>query len=217
MYSHPLAPILAATARNQFPPPDGSVVFLPKPPHYAGVVAAFTGHTIIATDVPSEELADRLTPCDLAAPVSPAFLHWLGQRLGVAAWLLDAVLVHVGGGDAGLSLVERTDLAQHPRVALALSKRANVRVFSDKQGRGFVALGIGLVGRWEVSFEVEETARDAGLGRALLAAGRALVPPGQPVFAQVTPGNARSLRSILAAGFRPIGSEVLFHEVGNRR
>jgi RimJ/RimL family protein N-acetyltransferase len=30
------------------------------------------------------------------------------------------------------------------------------------------------------------------------------------VFAQVAPGNAASLRAFLAAGFRPIGSEVLF-------
>jgi hypothetical protein len=44
----------------------------------------------------------------------------------------------------------------------------------------------------------------------MLAAARALIPPGEPVFGQVAPGNARSLRAVLAAGFKPIGSEVLF-------
>jgi hypothetical protein len=49
-----------------------------------------------------------------------------------------------------------------------------------------------------------------GLGRALALAARHLVPAGEPVFAQVSPGNAASLRAILAAGYRPLGSEVLF-------
>jgi RimJ/RimL family protein N-acetyltransferase len=31
----------------------------------------------------------------------------------------------------------------------------------------------------------------------------------EPVFAAVSPGNARSLRALLACGFTPIGSEVL--------
>jgi len=39
---------------------------------------------------------------------------------------------------------------------------------------------------------------------------QASIPEGDVVFAQVAPGNAASLRAFLAAGFRPIGSEVLF-------
>jgi hypothetical protein len=41
-----------------------------------------------------------------------------------------------------------------------------------------------------------------------------LTPPGEPLFAQVTPGNAASLRVVEAAGFRPLGAEVLFHRDG---
>jgi hypothetical protein len=41
-------------------------------------------------------------------------------------------------------------------------------------------------------------------------AARTFGPPAEPLFAQVTPGNAASLRAFLAAGYRPIGSEVLF-------
>ena len=40
-------------------------------------------------------------------------------------------------------------------------------------------------------------------------AGLAAVPPGETVWAQVSPGNAQSLRAFLACGFVPIGSEVL--------
>lgn len=48
-----------------------------------------------------------------------------------------------------------------------------------------------------------------GRGRSLLADALTLVPSGEPVFAAVTPGNARSLRAFLACGFVPLGSEVL--------
>jgi hypothetical protein len=37
-----------------------------------------------------------------------------------------------------------------------------------------------------------------------------LAPRGEPLFAQVAPGNAASLRAFLAAGYRPVGAEVLF-------
>ncbi|WP_262505693.1 hypothetical protein [Streptomyces sp. TRM68367] len=48
-----------------------------------------------------------------------------------------------------------------------------------------------------------------GHGRSLLSDALSLVPEGEPVFAAVSPGNARSLRAFLACGFTPIGSEVL--------
>jgi L-amino acid N-acyltransferase YncA len=71
-------------------------------------------------------------------------------------------------------------------------------------------LGRGLAGRLEASFEVEPAQRSRGLGRALALAARSMVPEGEPLFAQVTPGNAGSLRAVLAAGFRPIGGEAQF-------
>jgi hypothetical protein len=61
-----------------------------------------------------------------------------------------------------------------------------------------------------MAYEVAEPARGNGLGRRLAITARTLVASDQPLFAQVAPGNASSLRSALAAGFRPIGSEVLF-------
>ncbi|NGN62857.1 GNAT family N-acetyltransferase, partial [Streptomyces sp. A7024] len=49
----------------------------------------------------------------------------------------------------------------------------------------------------------------AGLGRRLAAAARRLVPDGAPLWAQIAPGNAASVRAFLAAGFRPVGAEAL--------
>jgi hypothetical protein len=67
-----------------------------------------------------------------------------------------------------------------------------------------VTVAAGLAGRTEMSVE----AVVPGAGRSLLK--EALVPAGEPVFAAVAPGNARSLRAFLAEGFVSVGSEVIF-------
>ena len=56
---------------------------------------------------------------------------------------------------------------------------------------------------------MHEKSRGTGYGRALATAARHLVPDGRPVWAQVAPGNASSLRAFLAAGYVPVGSEVI--------
>jgi hypothetical protein len=70
-----------------------------------------------------------------------------------------------------------------------------------------VTLSLVLAGRLELSLEVVDQGN--GVGQSLLADGLHLVPAGEPVFAAVSPGNVRSLRLFLTAGFRPIGSEVI--------
>jgi ribosomal protein S18 acetylase RimI-like enzyme len=60
-----------------------------------------------------------------------------------------------------------------------------------------------------MGLEIKPEHRDKGLGRSLIRAAARLAPDGEPLFAQVTPGNARSVRAFLAAGYRPIGSEVV--------
>ena len=82
-------------------------------------------------------------------------------------------------------------------------------MFGDDD-RGLLTLGRGLAGRLELSVELhDETDRNDGAGRALIGAGLAVAAPGDLVWAQVSPGNAASLRAFLACGFVPIGSEVL--------
>jgi RimJ/RimL family protein N-acetyltransferase len=99
-------------------------------------------------------------------------------------------------------------------VARALRYRDGLQVWTAQGGAGVLVLGRGLAGRREVAFEVDPARRNRGLGRRLVAAARHLTPPGEPLFAQVAPGNAASLRVVEAAGFRPIGAEVLFHRGG---
>lgn len=50
--------------------------------------------------------------------------------------------------------------------------------------------------------------RGAGLGRALAAAARHLVPGGSPLWAQIAPANAASVRAFLAAGYKLVGAEA---------
>lgn len=51
-------------------------------------------------------------------------------------------------------------------------------------------------------------ARGQRLGERLARAARHLVPDGV-VWAQQSPGNARSVRTFQVAGYRPVGSEAL--------
>jgi hypothetical protein len=117
------------------------------------------------------------------------------------------VLVARGTDATGSPLPVRTDLGEHPRVQRAQRYRPDATVYGDE--RGLVAIGHGLVGRLELSVELLVGEHGLGSGRALISAGLELVDTGEPVWAQVAPGNAASLRAFLSCGFVPIGAETL--------
>jgi GNAT superfamily N-acetyltransferase len=170
---------------------------------------------VVAAPVDPDLVAARLPEGDLGAPMSPGFLGWLAERLGSHPGSLDVVLAAPGlGGEPPLALRPVNDPARHPRAARAQRYRRDLRVWTDLEGAGVLIVGRGLAGRREVSFEVDPGGRNRGLGRLLVAAARHLTSAGEPLFAQVSPGNAASLRVVEAAGFRPIGAEVLFHRDG---
>jgi GNAT superfamily N-acetyltransferase len=207
--------LLRDAAMGDPPPADGVVEVWPAPPGAVDAVLAFTAHHVVAAAVDPDLVAARLPEGDLGAPMSPGFLGWLGERLGSHPGSLDVVLAAGGlGGAPPMELRDGVDPERHPRVARALRYRADLRSWTDPEGVGVLVLGRGLAGRREVAFEVDPAARGRGLGRLLVTAARHLTPPGEPLFAQVTPGNAASLRVVEAAGFRPIGAEVLFHRDG---
>jgi hypothetical protein len=116
----------------------------------------------------------------------------------------------VGCGQGGGSLPFRDDLEDHIRVRYARTLRQNVRVHGDE--RGFITLSNGLGGRPEMSIELTSGTENRGVGRALIAEALKLTPLGEPLFAAVSPGNARSVRAFLAMGFVPIGSEVIIDQ-----
>jgi GNAT superfamily N-acetyltransferase len=180
---------------------------LPAPVGARAVVVGGTAWHVVAADVDPRWVAEAVVDDPIAAPLGARFLAALADRVGVEPGVLDAVLV-APHGTSDLELVAAEP--DHPRVRRALLHRTDVRVWCTPDGAGLVTVGRGVAGRWEVSLEVEPAARCRGLGTALALAARARVPAGAPLWAQVAPANVASLRAFLAAGYRPVGAEVLF-------
>ncbi|MGV2916575.1 hypothetical protein [Streptomyces alfalfae] len=202
---HPLLAFFLDAADNRFPPTDGRVTVLPPLPAGLECSVAFTGHAVVATAL-TDEAVHAQSPDGFGESLSADFLRHLA---GPTGWIdvIDATLTARGAGGPP-RLAQLTDADDHPRVRHARRLRSNVRVHGDE--RGLITLADGLAGRREVSIELHRTQDSSrGYGRSLLSDALSLVPEGEPVFAAVSPGNARSLRAFLACGFTPIGSEVL--------
>jgi hypothetical protein len=207
----PLGRLLEDAARGRPPPADGSVALLPSPSGPCDVVMAFTAHSVVAaTGVGEEEVRHRLDPDDLGAAHKAPFLSWLGARLGSTPGSLDVVLAAEALPGTPPLALEPSPAPDHPRVARAARYRLDVTAWHEPGSGAVLTIGRGVAGRNEVAFEVGRAERGAGRGRSLAAAARHLVPEGELVFAQVAPGNAASLRAVLAAGYVPLGAEVLF-------
>ncbi|MEU1413445.1 GNAT family N-acetyltransferase [Streptomyces sp. NPDC049097] len=205
-----LRDILDAAARDVFPPADGgTTVVRQHSPRDAGIIA-FTAHSVVFTDEDPDWVLGTLRgiECDaLAATMNARFLAAFMARTGRTTDTVDVLVVgSAQAGEPPLPL-RRIDDPGHPRVVASRRRRDDVRVWTA-QG-GLLVLGRGVAGRLEVAVEVAPEARQRGLGRALVSAARRL-SGGEPVWAQVSAGNARSLRAFQAAGYRPVASEALF-------
>ncbi|MFD5795230.1 GNAT family N-acetyltransferase [Streptomyces diastatochromogenes] len=205
-----LRDILDAAAQGVFPPADGGTTVVPQPsPRDAGVLA-FTAHSVVFTDEDPDWVHATLRAvteeCDaLAATMNARFLTALMDRTGRRTDTIDVMVVGSPlPGRPALALREIAD-PSHPRVVSSRLRRDDVRVWAADGG--VLVLGRGVAGRLEAAVEVDGAVRHRGLGRALVTAARQLA--GEPVWAQVSAGNARSLRAFQAAGYRPVGSEVL--------
>ncbi|MEU8226582.1 GNAT family N-acetyltransferase [Kribbella sp. NPDC048915] len=208
-----LAAILRGAERGVFPPPDLGLTLVPAPSDRESCVVAFTGHVVIAADVDPAWVAERIPDGDLSAPTNPPFLSALEDFTGRRVNAIDAMLLApalVDPAERAAATAELTELPNldHPRVRRAWRYRDDVRAYGDTHG-GLVVTGRGLAGRFECALEVPAEARGQGYGRRLAYAARGLCPPDGAVWAQVTPGNAASLRTFLAAGYKPVGSEAL--------
>ncbi|WP_053662715.1 GNAT family N-acetyltransferase [Streptomyces sp. NRRL F-7442] len=205
-----LRDILDAAARGVFPPADGGTSVVPQHAGRDAGVIAFTAHSVVFTDEDEGWVRGTLAALDcdpLAAAMHPRFLTAFAERTGRTTDTVDVLLT-------GAPLPGRPDIAPaevadpgHPRVVAARRRRDGVRVWAADGG--VLVLGRGVGGRLEVAVEVADGARHRGLGRRLMTAARQW-SAGEAVWAQVSAGNARSLRAFQAAGYRPVGSEALF-------
>ena len=202
-----LAEVLREAAAGRFPAADGSVTILPQPSARDAGVIGFTAHAVIFADTDPDWILQQLPPGDLSAPLSAPFLQALCEATDRDAHSIDVLCVtETLPGPAPVDLREETDI-EHPRIARALRYRDDVRAW--RADGGVVLLGRGVAGRLETAIEVDPDCRGKGLGRRLALAARYLAPTGDPLWAQVAPANAASVRAFLAAGFVPVGAEAL--------
>lgn len=194
-----LRDLLADVERGHYPADELTVVQSDSP-----AVLAFTGRNVVAADVDPEWVRRRVPAGDLSAPMSPPFLTELGDALGRRVHIVDALLL-APAADGDPQVVQRQ--VEHPRVTRAQRYRRDLRTFTVDGG--VLALGRGIGDRWEAAIEVDPASQGRGIGRSLALAARSLVPAGAHVWAEVSPGNAASLRAFLAAGYRPVGAEAL--------
>jgi GNAT superfamily N-acetyltransferase len=232
---HPLLAIMNAAAQGSFPAVDGLVDVMPLFEGSAHIyILELTGHAYVMTDRTRSEL-EAVGADGFGGVMHPNVLNFLA---GVAIqtnrqgsrneWAQgqeqrpaqigchDALLVAKGTGAPGPlvagahitgSLPHRNDLDSHPRVEYAKQRRRHVQVYGDE--RGLVTLGRGIADRWEISVEVDPSSRSTGNARALINEALSHIPSDQWCYGEVSPGNAASLRAFLAAGWIPIGAEII--------
>ncbi len=203
--------MLERVVAGEFPRVDGGITVVP-PDRTTGhhPVLCFTGHAVVSTTL-DVEVVRSLGADGYGGAHAPDVLRALAGSNG---WIgvLDATLFALGTG-AGSTLTESDAYEGHHRVEYARSVRGDVRVLANDLG--LVTLGSGVGGRIDLGFELlSEADRGSGHGRQLVAAALAMVPAGMPVWASSSPGNARSLRSLIGAGFTLVGSEVIIRPGG---
>lgn len=202
-----LAALLEGIERGEFPPADMGATLVAQPSERDAAVVSTTGHVIIAADVTPGWLAATLPPASPGEAYNPPFLGALATLLGRRVNNIDALAIcPPRSGPPQLDLTEVRDRT-HPRVRRSRRYRDDVRVWTCPGG--VIAIGRGLAGRWEVGLEVDPAYRGKGLGRALAGAAAHLADGGRPVWAQIAPGNAASMRAFLAAGYLLVGQEAL--------
>lgn len=168
-----------------------------------------TAAVFVLTDVAEAEILRRLDQTVVGAAMRPAFLTWLAEERSMDCGFIDLVLARPGSDGEPQHLY---NVASHDssRVARSTRHRDEVRILATADREGVVTIGRGLAGRREMSIELAAGQRFAGLGGQMIRDGLRAISSDDFVFAQVSPGNAASLRAFLAADFRPIGSEALF-------
>ncbi|MCE1178437.1 MAG: N-acetyltransferase [Micrococcales bacterium] len=204
MNRHALADVLEAARLGRHPAPDGGWTRLPRYRAGTDAVVALTGHAYLCTETALTD--DELTALGVDG-IGGAHAPQVALALaGAGGWMdvLDAVLLGVGRGRPDGALARRPDLDLHPRVVHGGRMREDVVAwgYRDLARTDVVSVGRGVGGLLEIGLEVATP----GQGSTIVSDTLDAMPAGETVVASVSPGNARSLRAFLRAGFVPIGS-----------
>ncbi|NLA36336.1 MAG: hypothetical protein GX868_11735 [Actinobacteria bacterium] len=208
-----LGSVFDALTRGRFPVGDGdlSVVPVDEVTGFAGVYS-FTGHAVMSTTLSYDELV-ALGADGYGMSNAPEVVTAMAGPAG-SVGVLDNLTMRRGIGGRATGLRETDAFDDHRRVRYARMTRRDVRVFAHDLG--LITLGRGIAGRLELGLETlgDEAERGRRAGAVLLDEALRLVGDTQVVWASCAPGNARSLRALLGAGFELVGSEVLISRHG---
>ncbi len=218
-HDHPLGLLITDAAAGRFPDADGGWERVPPWRPGLEAVVSFTGHAVfaLAPDTP-DRLLVSLGADGFGGAHDPRLIAALA---GPGGWIdcLDMLMAAHGTGRTGVPprLVDRPDLATHPRARFAAGIRGRLRPmgYPDRQRSALAIVGRGIAGLTELSFELEPARRREGSGAELISDALTAVPAGQLAVAAVAPGNAASVRALLSAGFVPLGSVQLFRRGGH--
>ncbi len=210
-----LAEVLRGVAKGAYPPSDGGWDRAGLWLRGVEAVVALTGHAYLAV---GQDLADVELDAYGVDGYGGAHHPRVAELIRGSGWAdnLDVLLVRphdaAPAGGSGPDLVSREDLAGHPRVAVALRVRSGIRVLGmpSRRSRSVVTFASGLGGLPEIGLQAEGPGMGSELLDAALRWAEAELGSADPLLAAVAPGNARSLRLFLHAGFVPVGSVQLF-------
>jgi hypothetical protein len=212
---HPFTRVLLDAASGSFPDYDRTVEVVGSLPGPCDAVAFLPGHTVVAADVSQRWLDEQGADHRNRSPRDRS----TGLAMGLAA-----LREELGNPDTYASLV-----AAAPYRAAVLRGRVHRHEGTPNQAwaayrteveshryegistHGRIDLGRGPGGRIDLFVQVDSSRHnDGSASRDLLATAKTLIPPGERVFATAPVHDIRALRTMLAGGFTPICTEVLF-------
>lgn len=212
---HPFSRILRNAALGSFPEPSRTAEAVGALPGPCDAVAFLPGHTVVAADVDEQWLYDNLSYQKDRRPEDPStglglFLAALRERLGGPPMYASVLTVAPHRAALLRGTLREHDEAAEPGWA---SYRRDVHCHRYEGGstQGHIDVGRGPGDRLDVFVQVDSSVQGGGgPSRELLAAALTMVPAGEQLFGSAPVHDTRALRTMLAGGFTPICTEVLF-------
>lgn len=213
---HPLARFQREAALGSFPEYTRTVESVGSLPGPCDAVAFLPGHTVVAADIDQQWLDENAAYQQTRSPEDRSTGLGMGiaalrERLGNPPTYASVVTAAPHRTKMLRARLDRQrDDAAHPGWA---AYRTDIESYRYDGGatQGRIDLGRGPGGRLDVYIEVDTSPQGGGApSRDLLAAALTMVPAGEQLFGSAPVHDIRALRTMLAGGFTPICTEVLF-------
>lgn len=212
---HPFSRILHDAALGSFPKHARTAEAVGALPGPCDAVAFLPGHTVVAADVDDAFLHEHLAYQRDRAPEDPStglglFLAALRERLGNPPMYASVLAAAPHRAAILRGKLHRNDGEAEPGWG---EYRTDVQCYRYRSGvtQGHIDIGRGPGGRIDGFVRVDSTLQGGGgPSRELLSTALTMVKPGEQLFGSAPVHDTRALRTMLAGGFTPICTEVLF-------